>query len=143
MQSLIALRLLVSACTAAADRAAPDHEADKTAIRSIIKEAVAAHHAGDAQRWAGLFTSEGLLLPEGAPTVAGTDSLQGWARRFFDTYESAYPGPGERLSPLRPLWRDQLVGLRDAIGEGVVGTGSQLCDHAHALQLSIVLFTWA
>jgi ketosteroid isomerase-like protein len=32
--------------------------------------------------------SEGLLLPEGAPTVAGTDSLQGWARRFFDTYES-------------------------------------------------------
>ena len=88
MQWPIALLFLASACTTAAERASPDYEADKTTIRSILKEAMAAHHAGDAQRWAALFTSDGLLLPEGFPTVSGTDSLQGWARHFFGTHES-------------------------------------------------------
>lgn len=78
--------VLATAC--AGIEARPDTTADVATIRSMLDEAVAAHHAGDAARWAGLFTNDGMLLPEGAPTVSGMDSLLRWAQDFFTTYTS-------------------------------------------------------
>lgn len=68
---------------------AADRQADVAAIRSIMQEAMAAHRAGNSERFADLFTEDGVLLPDGAPAVSGRASIAAWARTFFDAYRSA------------------------------------------------------
>jgi uncharacterized protein (TIGR02246 family) len=51
-------------------------------LKANQQEAMAAHAAGDATRWANLFTPDGVILPEGAAPVTGTDSLVAWIRKF-------------------------------------------------------------
>lgn len=75
--------LLVVGCVGACQPSRPSTEADVAAIRAINQEAAAAHGAGDAVRWASLFTADGVLLPEGAPAVTGRDSLVAFARAFY------------------------------------------------------------
>jgi uncharacterized protein (TIGR02246 family) len=65
-----------------------DLEADKQAIRAIIKEAIAAHRAGDAQRWAAIFTSDAVMMPANRATIAGREALQRYARELFAKFTS-------------------------------------------------------
>lgn len=78
------LLLLVASCAAPSQDRAADTQADVTAIRAALQEAGAAHAAGDAGRWAGLFTTDGVLLPEGAPAVTGRDSLTAWIGTLYN-----------------------------------------------------------
>jgi uncharacterized protein (TIGR02246 family) len=65
-----------------------DLEADKEAIGAILKEAVAAHRAGDAQRWAAIFTSDAVMMPANRPTISGREALLRYARELFTKFTS-------------------------------------------------------
>lgn len=80
----LAILLVVTAAAAACRQPAADTQADVAAIQAAIQEAAAAHGAGDAARWAGGFTGDGVLLPEGAPTVTGRDSLAAWIGALYN-----------------------------------------------------------
>jgi uncharacterized protein (TIGR02246 family) len=65
-----------------------DLEADKQAIRAIIKEAIAAHRAGDAERWAAIFTTDAVLMPANQASISGTEAVQRYARERFTKFTS-------------------------------------------------------
>lgn len=83
-----ALLILVAACSRPASKVEPDTEADKQAIASALKEATAAHHAGDAERWAAVFADDAIAMPPNQPAISGKAALQQWAGERFSKFKS-------------------------------------------------------
>jgi uncharacterized protein (TIGR02246 family) len=63
-------------------------EADREAIRAVLKEASAAHRAGDAERWAALFTNDAVIMPSNQPAISGRDAVRRFGRERFDKFSS-------------------------------------------------------
>lgn len=86
--SVAALLVLLAACTQTASKAAPDTAADEEAIRAIMKEATAAHRAGDAQRWAALFASDAVVMPANQASLEGQEAVARMGQEMFQTFTS-------------------------------------------------------
>jgi uncharacterized protein (TIGR02246 family) len=65
-----------------------DEKTDKEAIRAIMKEAGAAHTAGDAERWVSVFSPDAVLMPANKPEIKGREALLRMARDLFENFTS-------------------------------------------------------
>jgi uncharacterized protein (TIGR02246 family) len=83
-----ALLIALPGCAQPGERAAPDPQADVEAIQNLLKEATAAHHAGDAERWAAVFASDAVGMPQGDTAISGREALLARRRADFEKYVS-------------------------------------------------------
>ena len=59
---------------------------DKAAVEKVVYAYFDALNASDANKVVSLFTTDGVLLPTGAPTAAGTEQLKGNYQYVFDNF---------------------------------------------------------
>jgi uncharacterized protein (TIGR02246 family) len=52
--------------------------ADANAIRGALDAYVSAANAGDAARWAALYTEDAVMMPPNSPTVEGRAAIESW-----------------------------------------------------------------
>ena len=52
--------------------------ADATAIRGALEAYFTAANAGDAARWASLYTEDAVIMPPNSPTVEGRAAIESW-----------------------------------------------------------------
>ena len=52
--------------------------ADATAIRGALDAYFSAANAGDAARWAALYTEDAVMMPPNSPTVEGRAAIESW-----------------------------------------------------------------
>lgn len=52
--------------------------ADATAIRGALEAYFTAANAGDAARWAALYTEDAVMMPPNSPTVEGRAAIESW-----------------------------------------------------------------
>ncbi len=82
MRSRIIATFLLAGCAGGATPTV-DVEADRAAIRAKVAEAVAAHHAADADAWASVTTDDFVLMADGSPTVTGRAAILEWIKAFY------------------------------------------------------------
>lgn len=63
-------------CQAPADAALGT--ADATALRAALEAYVDAANAGDAARWASLYTQDAVMMPPNSPVVEGRAAIESW-----------------------------------------------------------------
>jgi uncharacterized protein (TIGR02246 family) len=66
----------VAGCRAPTDT--PFAAADATAIRGALDAYVSAANAGDAARWAALYTEDAVMMPPNSPIVEGRAAIESW-----------------------------------------------------------------
>lgn len=59
---------------------------EQTAVKTIITNYFKALNASDTNKVVSLFSSNGVLLANGAPTATGTDQLKGTFQYVFDNF---------------------------------------------------------
>ena len=52
--------------------------ADATALRAALEAYVDAANAGDAARWASLYTEDAMMMPPNSPVVEGRAAIESW-----------------------------------------------------------------
>jgi uncharacterized protein (TIGR02246 family) len=63
-------------------------KADKEAIRALLKEASAAHRAGDAERWTAVFTNDAVIMAPNQPAVSGRAAVLRFGQERFKKFTS-------------------------------------------------------
>jgi len=77
----IAALLIVASVGAAGCRAQADpalSTADATALRAALEAYLDAANAGDAARWASLYTEDAVMMPPNSPVVEGREAIESW-----------------------------------------------------------------
>ncbi|HLP94148.1 MAG TPA: SgcJ/EcaC family oxidoreductase [Saprospiraceae bacterium] len=59
---------------------------DEAAVEKLVLQYFDALNASDTRKAVSLFTSDGVLLPSGAPTASGTEQLTGNYQYVFDHF---------------------------------------------------------
>ena len=75
--------LLPSDAAPVTPTAAVDVDADRAAIRELIRRTAEANNDGDVEAWVGGFAPDAVYMPPGSPAVTGTAGIRAMAETGF------------------------------------------------------------